>query len=591
MKQRILRIVILALASFGLFAVSAPVHASNLFTIPTYVIDYTLDRNKDNHSVLYVKETITADFTLSGTNHGIERALPSSYDGRSLKMSSLKVTDLNGDKLQHSTHTDDDDNTVIRIGDPDEYVLGLETYIIEYTLSDVTKYFSDVDRDEWYWNTNGTNWKVSIESLTVNITLDESLADALIEPPVCYYGIEGSTNRCSLARTSEGQYTVTKQNLFVGSNITVAYGFPENTFAGYEYTPLEWLGKMFNAFILIKAILAVAAFNIFSIMYSRRKDRKSERKPTPTQYIPPKEASVLASGLLVGAKGSGFTAQLLDWAVRHYIDIYETKPKGLFTKADYDIEIKKDVNKLKEEEKELLRDMFDGSLPAVGARLSLKSLSGNLKFVNNTRDNQKKLTKSLEKDYQLREKNSAKAKFITVWGVSLIVLGLITFSIPFLALSVFILAIYKPIFRPFTDKGLALARYLDGYKLYIKAAEKDRLVMLQGPDTAEKIGRTIDLNKPAELIKLYERSLPYAVLFKVEKKWSEQLSHLYQQANHNPSWYHSSGAFQYAGFAAAMSTFSSASTSYGASGGANSSGSGGGGSSGGGGGGGGGGGW
>jgi len=334
MKHRILRIAIVVLAALGLFSVSAPVQASNLFTVPTYVIDYKLDRTEDNHSILYVKETITADFTFPRANHGIERAIPSSYNDRSLKMSDLRVTNTNGDARQYSTYTDDNNNTVIRIGDPDEYVLGLETYIIEYTLSDVTKYFENNDRDEWYWNTNGVYWKVPIESLTVNITLDESLADALIEAPDCYYGLEGSTNRCQLVRESDTRYTVTKENLFIGSNITVAYGFPEGTFAGYAYGPIEWIVRMFNAFLLLKVIIVFILGSIFTRLFIYRKDRKSERKPTPPQYIPPKDTSVLASGLLIGAKGSGFAAQLLDWAVRHYIDIYETKPKGLLSKAD-----------------------------------------------------------------------------------------------------------------------------------------------------------------------------------------------------------------------------------------------------------------
>jgi uncharacterized membrane protein len=83
---------------------------------------------------------------------------------------------------------------------------------------------------------------------------------------------------------------------------------------------------------------------------------------------------------------------------------------------------------------------------------------------------------------------------------------------------------------------------------------------------------------------LYERLLPYAVIFGIEKGWAREMAPLYQQP---PDWYSGSGTFNAVYFASAMSGLSAAST---ASFSAPSS-SGGGGFAGGGGGGGGGGGW
>ena len=93
---------------------------------------------------------------------------------------------------------------------------------------------------------------------------------------------------------------------------------------------------------------------------------------------------------------------------------------------------------------------------------------------------------------------------------------------------------------------------------------------------------------PKLLVTLYERVLPYAVLFGQEKEWNKQLGAYYETAGNSPDWYIGQSAFNAAVFSSAMSSFSQASaSSYSSSG----SGSSGGGFSGGGGGGGGGGGW
>jgi uncharacterized membrane protein len=145
--------------------------------------------------------------------------------------------------------------------------------------------------------------------------------------------------------------------------------------------------------------------------------------------------------------------------------------------------------------------------------------------------------------------------------------------------------------RPLTDKGLELRRYLAGLKQYIELAEKDRLKVLQSPEGAAKTGVTISGDGDKKLIKLYERTLPYAVLFGQEKEWNKQLAVRYESTGSSPDWYVGHSAFNAAVFTSSMNDFSSSMNSYGASSSSSSGGSSGGGSSGGGGGGGGGGGW
>ena len=86
---------------------------------------------------------------------------------------------------------------------------------------------------------------------------------------------------------------------------------------------------------------------------------------------------------------------------------------------------------------------------------------------------------------------------------------------------------------------------------------------------------------------LYERVLPYAVLFGQEKEWTKQLGHYYESTGSQPNWYVGNTSFNAAAFSTGMSGLAQ-SVSYASSSSSSSGGSGGGGSSGGGGGGGGG---
>ena len=135
-----------------------------------------------------------------------------------------------------------------------------------------------------------------------------------------------------------------------------------------------------------------------------------------------------------------------------------------------------------------------------------------------------------------------------------------------------------------TDEGIRTSKYLDGLKLYIEMAEKDRIKFLQsvkGVDTSNK-----------GICKLYEKLLPYACIFGLEESWMKELNRYYEiTPEYNRSWYSGTDIMTFSIFHSMMTTTSStivSSTSYSSS---SSSGGGGGGFSGGGGGGGGGGGW
>lgn len=150
-------------------------------------------------------------------------------------------------------------------------------------------------------------------------------------------------------------------------------------------------------------------------------------------------------------------------------------------------------------------------------------------------------------------------------------------------LIIFINILFHYLLKAPTRTGRRVMDEIEGFKLYLSIAEKERFEMLNPPDKT-----------PA----LFEKYLPYALALDVENQWNEQFAGVLvtataEDGRYHPVWYQGrhSMSNDITGFATTLSSsftsaISSSSTAPGSS-----SGSGGGGSSGGGGGGGGGGGW
>ena len=147
----------------------------------------------------------------------------------------------------------------------------------------------------------------------------------------------------------------------------------------------------------------------------------------------------------------------------------------------------------------------------------------------------------------------------------------------------FVNALFYHLLKAPTLSGRKIMDQIEGFKLYLSVAEKERLNLLNPPEKT-----------PA----LFEKYLPYALALNVENAWSEQFAEVLAQAGtetqpYSPTWYSGSSwdSFHTSSFTDSLGSsfagaISSSSTAPGSS-----SGSGGGGSSGGGGGGGGGSGW
>jgi uncharacterized membrane protein YgcG len=155
--------------------------------------------------------------------------------------------------------------------------------------------------------------------------------------------------------------------------------------------------------------------------------------------------------------------------------------------------------------------------------------------------------------------------------------------LPILTLLVLTNLLFYHLLKAPTLAGRRVMDKIEGFKMYLGIAEKDRLNSMYGPERTPE---------------LFEQYLPYALALDVEQAWAEKFASVLhaagkEGAQYHPAWYSGAawGALGASGFVsrlggAVSEAISSASHAPGSS-----SGSGGGGSSGGGGGGGGGGGW
>ena len=555
MKRFILGILIAGSLLVGSGQAALAAQTDN-FTITKFDAEYSLGRDSENRSTLAATWRITAHFP-PNQNRGIAPIFVKKYDNHPTNFSLQSVTDGQGVSLEHTWNGDE-----LRIGKKDVYVQGEKTYVIKFTQRDVTKHYDNTGRDEFYWDVIGNEWRVPMENVRVSVKLDESLQAVRAGEAFCYVGAHGSTKRCNISG-DKGEIVTNVSRLNRREGITMAVGFNSGTFTGYQETLGEKLIKIWATVQTIVSSLAVILMLLLVWRYRRLFGRYRELKPIPPEYLPPKQASVMTSAYILknyealAVKGSAKVAQLLDLAVRHYIKLYEVKKASFLRSAQYEIEIVKGLKELRPEESEVVRDMFGSSMPKPGERLNLKKLQNNLSYASRTRDDDTNLKNLARGKYALCEQTLANKRIVQKWALWVFVSSVLLLSPMLLIVAgiMFTLSFGWSL----TDEGLALRRYLAGLKMYIGVAEAERLQILQSPEGAEKV--KVDATDEKQLVKLYERVLPYAVLFGQEKKWSAQLGQYYEQVGEQPDWYSGQGAFNAAAFAAGMNSLSSVASS------------------------------
>ncbi len=512
-----------------------------------------------------VTERIAYDFS-DLERHGIYRDIPYvtvNSGGKRLAMdfSDVSVSNTSGTSYTFVRSTVGDDIR-FKIGDADKTVTGKVPYVIGYTVSGALTYFPG--HDEFYWNVSGNRWDIPIAKVTAKVTLPADVAreEYRLE---CFTGPTGSREENCAIKLTDARTAVIETTEPLGSRegLTIVVGFPKGIVAVLE--PKEVvpffetrLGKIVLILIGIGAFLwyVVAPVWVVWKWWTSGRDPKPAMGEANAWFSPPttknrRPLTPAETGTLVDERADNrdIYASIVDLARRGYVKIIETK------KNAYDLEKTKDWTGDREVllfERELLNGLF-----ASGDRISIKSINP---------------IKTLEKVKSMLYDSLVSDAFfpgnpntLRGWYIALAVVSLVIFN-PILFLVALIFGQNMPRKTLAGAEAAAMARSLKNFLV-----SQDKKLAFQAKNQM-----------------MFEKLLPYAVAFGVERIWAERFKDL---ALKNPEWYASAtggrfnsvvfanniGRGMSASFAASITAHSSTGHSSGFSGGSSGGGGGGGG--------------
>ncbi len=559
------------------------------FAFTSLEVDYTLTRAEDGTSRMRVVEEFVAEFPDADQNRGMRRLIPDSYNDQPTRPTLVSVTDENGAPRPAETDTDDGAYGILSRGE--DYLHGRQTFVFTYDLENVVWDFDDTGL-ELNWDVNGTDWAQPFGSVTARLHLDDELAARATGDRSCYAGPDGATDSCDDIVAQDGGRTIvaTAADLGPHETLTLAVGFDDGTFAlfddGYFASPFGWLQS--------GSALVLVGVTAWAVAVRRRRLRSEPGRPVVVaEFSPPEGIDALESAVLLGRTSAAIPAEVLEQAIVGSIRIVEG-PRPAWGRAKLQAELV-DPGRADGDGRMLLDGLFPGGEP--GAVYEFGSSDTRLSTTA------QKILKSAGEDLRGRGMYrvvapGTRALPVTAWvlaAAAVIVFGVLALSasvapvVPAVLIGVafgtFFVVLFALAVVPLSAQGAEVRDHLAGLKTFIAWAEEDRIRMLQSPEGAERV--RVDTGDPREMLRLYERLLPYAVVFGQEKEWAKHLTVLYAAVGvAAPVWYAGSSAFDASSFAAGIgslsATASASSSTSGGSGGGGSAGGGGGGGGGGG---------
>lgn len=566
-RKRIL-LVLLLISTLIFVPIETAEASTQDFYFKDFTADYYLTKLEDGTSKLHVKEVLTAVFPEIDQNHGITRTIPflnQDEKNRIIKNeNALNLSVLRNGETEKINRIEEEVNYyTVYIGDSSIYVHGEQVYTLEYDYTDVITEFSKTGDNvsgiegvekafqELYWDTNGTGWSQSFGKVTANLHVtDEILENMNADEAWCYVGKLGEKGegRCVIQKTSDG-FSFSTENLKARENLTFVVEFKPDTF----FVMLE--KSYFLVIVLVAEIMIFALIIIFKIRRWRKyasKNRKLYKELfIAPQYQSPTDIHV-AEGeqVCIGKTKSSYVATLLELAVNKKVTITKVENQK---KYDWSVKLNVSPNILTDSQKDMLKILAGGEALEKDLDIPVKNHTATRSLANLAQDYHGDAEKNLEKlSYFIKKKERPKNGS----GLTVIIFAILFFLFPmfinvldnaeniikpspnsilvgesylvYLILIIFvagivIISIINSLitkYSKYTEKGIRLANYLDGLEMYIKMAEKERLEFLQSVKGADTSNQGI--------VKLYEKLLPWACLFGLEKSWMEELSKYYE---------------------------------------------------------------
>jgi hypothetical protein len=487
-----------------------------IFTPHAFAEEITsFDQNTtiNQDGTIRVTESILYDFDTQN-RHGIYRTIPTTKTNTENKTYVLTFTDISVADELGSPYTfkrsDSGSELKLQIGDANRTITGQHTYVISYTVSGALTYFSD--HDELYWNVTGDGWDVPIQKAKSTVNPPPGVGLNQIQA-ACYLGAHGSTanSTCSTQISDHSVVTTSTTPLGISEGLTTVVGFPKGIVSVLEPKEETALGD--NPLVQLLIVLVSGMWYLVLPAYIGIRWWKQGKDPKPTigqanvWFSPPKDSN--KRELTPGETGTlldervdmkDITATLVDLARRGYFHFVEEK-KG-FLQFSPTIQLIKDKDSTDDSllpfEKKLLSAIFATQDQVKNTDLKLADTVSEIK--------EQLYTLVVKEKYFYSNPETVRTLF-TVLGV----FGLMTGNI-LLLISSLLFGRNMPKKTQLGANQAAIAKALRGFI------------------TSQEHQYTFQ----AKEYFLFEKMLPYAIAFGVEKIWAERFEHLDLDP---PGWY------------------------------------------------------
>lgn len=617
------------LAALAVLLCCAPLRAET-----ERVLDFSALVLIDPDGSMVVSETIAVQATGDQIKRGIVREFPTSYQGRDGKRVRVGFTllDVRRDGAAEPHHTEERSNGVaIYAGSKDVFLApGRYTYTLVYRTTRQLGFFAE--HDELYWNVNGNGWRLPLDRVSCTVRLP---GEARALEAVAYEGPMGSTDSRSFSVQGQREVGFSSSRPYApGEGLTIAVSWPKGFVAPPPVTE-QAARALAEDGGRIPAALGAGLLFLYYMLAWMKVGRDPKKGVIIPRFAPPRGFSPAMVRMLWRMKfdSTAFTAAVVSMAVKGALVIRDASVMRLALSdqapaslsmgeraawdelrgAGRNVELRNVNHKVLARARQAIQDKLGRELSSTyfltntgwvlpGLAITLAAVAGmawaaptppELLFIcvwlTGWTFGCVMLLRQVAVSWRARGvRGKFSAVVLSVFALPFLLgeaaglFALVSLAglAPTLGFGAMILmnALFYELLKAPTLIGRQTLDEIEGFRLYLSVAEKDRLNFIHPPD---------------ETPELFERFLPYAMALGVENQWGERFARLLDQAGYEPGWYVGShwnrvhpGSFASGLGRDMQSAVSSASRAPGSS-----SGMGGGGSSGGGGGGGGGGGW
>jgi hypothetical protein len=380
------------------------------------------------------------------------------------------------------------------------------------------------EHDELYWNVTGDEWDVPIEAASAWIELPPRAGGVRA---VAFNGVYGATSQDAAVAIDDRSVRVTMPKpLGFREGLTVVVGWnkgavPEPTAADVatDVATSNWP-------LLVPAVVCLGMFLTW-----RRLGRDPESLPVSVQYEPPGGLTPAEAGTLLDGSADmrDMTATLVDLAIRGHLRIEELENTvlfGLITRRDYAFHRLRPEGapELAPHEARVLNGIFgqgDGPVRLSDLENEFYTELPGIRTDIFSRLKQRGLYRSRPD----RVKTSWRI-VAAVLPIGIIVLGStvgvehFNLSPPAVGLAAVLSGLIVFVFsRVMPARTVAGARALErvrGFEEFLRRVEGERFKnVIKTPE-------------------MFERFLPYAMVFRVERKWARAFEGMYREP---PRWY------------------------------------------------------